>query len=67
MSASPSAGFYELELEVTGEGLLITDDAIRYKIKVVQPTILKKIQYGIGSKKLGAKKLEYKDGKIYLE
>jgi len=62
MSASPSAGFYELELEVTGEGLLITDDAIRYKIKVVQPTAVKNIQYGIGSKKLGAKKLEYKEG-----
>ena len=63
MSASPSAGFYELELEVTGEGLLITDDAIRYKIKVVQPTTVKNVQHGIGSKKLGAKKLEYKTGK----
>ena len=63
MSASPSAGFYELELEVTGEGLLITDDAIRYKIKVVQPTAVKNLQHGVGSKKLGAKKLEYKTGK----
>ena len=64
MKSKPKAGYYELELDIEGKNnkkLLITEDAIRFKIKVVEEPEVSDIQIGVGSKKLGAK-MKYAEG-----
>merc|ERR1712147_239628 len=61
--AEPKPGYYDIELEVTGEKLLLTEDAIRLRVKVVRHAKIDNIKTAIGTKKLGAK-LDYKNGKF---
>lgn len=66
MAAEPKAGYYDIELEVTGEKLLLTEDAIRLRVKVVRHAKLDNIKTAISTKKLGSK-LDYKNGLLKLK
>ena len=66
MKWDPLAGYYEIEIDAEGKdgnNLILTEDAIRFKLKVVHPAEISQVQVGVGSKKLGAK-MKYSEGKF---
>ena len=63
--AEPKPGYYDIELEVTGEKLLLTEDAIRLRVKVVRHAKIDSIKTAISTKKLGAK-LDNKNGAFLI-
>lgn len=66
MKWDPLAGYYEIEIDAEGKdgnNLILTEDAIRFKLKVVHAAEISQVQVGVGSKKLGAK-MKYSEGKF---
>ena len=65
MANKPTPGYYDIDLEVTGDKVVVSEDAIRLRVKVTREAYIKKISTAVGTKKLGSK-LSYKEGSIFL-
>ena len=63
MANKPAPGYYDIDLEVTGDKIVLSEDAIRLRVKVTREAHIKKISTAVGTKKLGSK-LTYKEGEL---
>ena len=51
METNPEAGYYDVEIEVTGEKYFsFSDDAIRFRVKVTSEGAIKNVRMGLAAK-----------------